>query len=126
MLRPSPNHGTQRLPNDDDEQTALGMPVIPFPSERVFNSATLMCGHIVLTATRHFSKCISKIVVAKICRNHACHWRIQLGGCNPPLNFPKNSGHPHGHCDRFTCLAVVIDVVAASSNNVCLCAFAIE
>ena len=48
------------------------------------------------------------------------------GGCNPPLNFPKNSGHLRGHCDRFTCLAVVIDVVAASSNNVCLCAFAIE
>ena len=48
------------------------------------------------------------------------------GGCNPPLIFQKNSGHPRGHCDRFTCLAVVIDVVAASSNNVCLCAFAIE
>ena len=58
------------------------------------------------------------------------HWRIQwgggCGGCNPPLNFPKNSGHPRGHCDRFTCLAVVIDVGAASSNNVCLCAFAVE
>ena len=49
-----------------------------------------------------------------------------LRGLQPPLNFPKNSGHPRGHCDGFTRLAVVIDVVAASSNNVCLCAFAIE
>ena len=23
MLRPSPNHGTQRLPNDDDEQVYI-------------------------------------------------------------------------------------------------------
>ena len=23
MLRPSPNHGTQRLPNDDDERTIV-------------------------------------------------------------------------------------------------------
>ena len=25
MLRPSPNHGTQRLPNDDDDEEALLM-----------------------------------------------------------------------------------------------------
>ena len=54
------------------------------------------------------------------------HWRIQWGGgCNPrnpPLNFPKNSGHPRGRCDRFTRLAVVIELVASSSNNACLCA----
>ena len=31
------------------------MPVIPFPSERVFNSATFMCRHIVLTTIIHFS-----------------------------------------------------------------------
>ena len=24
MLRPSPNHGTQRLPNDDDDDAAIG------------------------------------------------------------------------------------------------------
>ena len=27
MLRPSPNHGTQRLPNDDDDDDVI--PVIP-------------------------------------------------------------------------------------------------
>ena len=31
------------------------MPVIPFPSESVFNSATFMYGHIVLTTIRNFS-----------------------------------------------------------------------
>ena len=30
------------------------MPVIPFPSERVFNSATFMCRHIVLATVRNF------------------------------------------------------------------------
>ena len=29
------------------------MPVIPFPSERVFNSATFMCWHIVLATVRN-------------------------------------------------------------------------
>ena len=28
MLRPSPNHGTQRLPNDDDEFIIIRSPVI--------------------------------------------------------------------------------------------------
>ena len=30
------------------------MPVIPFPTERVFNSATFMCEHIAFTAVRYF------------------------------------------------------------------------
>ena len=25
MLRPSPNHGTQRLPNDDDDERRVGV-----------------------------------------------------------------------------------------------------
>ena len=45
-----------------------------------------------------------------------------VGGCNPPLIFQKNSGHPRGRCDRFTRVAVVIDLVVTSSNNACLCA----
>ena len=54
------------------------------------------------------------------------HWRIQwggggCGGCNPPF-FPKHIGHLRGRCDRFTGVAVVIELVAASSNNACLCA----
>ena len=32
----------------------LCMPVIPFPSERVFNSATFMFRHIVLATVRNF------------------------------------------------------------------------
>ena len=36
-------------------QIAICMSVIPFPSETVFNSATFMCGHIVLTTIRKFS-----------------------------------------------------------------------
>ena len=35
-------------------KTTLCMPVIPFPSERVFNSATVMCRHIVLATVRFF------------------------------------------------------------------------
>ena len=31
------------------------MPVIPFPSERVFNSATFMCKYIVLSTARNVS-----------------------------------------------------------------------
>ena len=72
------------------------MPVIPFPSERVFNPAPFMCRHIVFTTMIflfHLEEysilqllcagtippleishiCIWKIVVAKICRNHACY-----------------------------------------------------
>ena len=52
------------------------------------------------------------------------HWRIQwggCGGCNPPLNFRKNIGHPRGRCDRFKRVAFAIDVVVTSSNNACLC-----
>ena len=44
------------------------------------------------------------------------------GGCNPPLKFQKNSGHPRDRCDRFTRVDVVIDEVVTSSNNACLCA----
>ena len=45
-----------------------------------------------------------------------------LQGLQPPLNFPqKNSGHPRGLCDRFTRMAVVVDLVVTSSNNACLC-----
>ena len=44
------------------------------------------------------------------------------GGCNPPLIFKKNSGHPHGRCDRFIRVAVVVDLAVTSSNNACLCA----
>ena len=43
------------------------MPVIPFPSERVFNSATFMCGHIVLTTIRKFSNLqLKKIFAATV------------------------------------------------------------
>ena len=45
------------------------MTVIPFPSERVFNSATFMHRHIVLTTIRHLSnlhKFEKKIVEANI------------------------------------------------------------
>ena len=43
------------------------MTVIPFPSERVFNSATFMHRHIVLTTIRHLSNLhLKKIVEAKI------------------------------------------------------------
>ena len=37
------------------QHTALSMPEILFASGRVFNSATFMCGHIVLTTIRNFS-----------------------------------------------------------------------
>ena len=43
------------------------------------------------------------------------------GGCNPPIICKKNSGHPRGRCDRFTRVAVVVDLVV-TSNNACLCA----
>ena len=36
-------------------KTALCMPVIPFPSERVLNSSTFMCRHSVLTTIINFS-----------------------------------------------------------------------
>ena len=40
---------------------------VPFPSERVFNSATFMRRHIVLTTIRHLSNLyLKKIVEAKI------------------------------------------------------------
>ena len=43
------------------------MPVIPFPSERVFNSATFMCGHIVLTTIRKLSNLhLKKIFAATV------------------------------------------------------------
>ena len=43
-----------------------------------------------------------------------------LRGLQPPLNFQKkNSGHPRGRCDRFTRMAVVVDLVVTSSNNAC-------
>ena len=43
------------------------MTVIPFPSERVFNSATFMRRHIVLTTIRHLSNLhFFKIVEANI------------------------------------------------------------
>ena len=29
MLRPSPNHGTQRLPNDDDDDLCSPVPMFP-------------------------------------------------------------------------------------------------
>ena len=45
-----------------------------------------------------------------------------LRGLQPPLNFPKNIGHPRGRCDRFTGVAVMIDLVVTSSNNAGLCA----
>ena len=44
------------------------------------------------------------------------------GVATPPLIFKKNSGHPRGRCDRFTRVAVVVDVLVTSSNNACLCA----
>ena len=43
------------------------------------------------------------------------------GGCNPPLNFQKNDGHPRGRCDSFTRMAVVIDLVVTSSHSAWLC-----
>ena len=45
-----------------------------------------------------------------------------VAGLQPPLNFPKNIGHPRGRCDRFTGVAVMIDLVVTSSNNAGLCA----
>ena len=44
------------------QHTALCMPVILFPSGRVFNSATFMCGHIVIKtiinlSNLHLKKC---------------------------------------------------------------------
>ena len=50
------------------------------------------------------------------------HWRIQWGGGLQPPLFKKNCGHPRGRCDRFTRVAVVVDLVVTSSNNACLCA----
>ena len=41
------------------------------------------------------------------------HWRIQWGGVAgvaTPLNFQKNIGLPRGRCDRFTRVAVVVDL----------------
>ena len=36
-----------------------------------------------------------------------------VAGVATPLNFlKKNSGHPRGRCDKFTCVAVVIDLLA--------------
>ena len=59
-------------------------------------------------------------------------FRISTGGSSggvggvatPPLIFKKkNSGHPRGRCDRFTRVAVVIDlVIVTSSNSARLCA----
>ena len=43
------------------------------------------------------------------------------GVATPPLNFQKNNGHPRGRCDRFTRMAVVVDLLVTSSNNACLC-----
>ena len=45
-----------------------------------------------------------------------------VAGVATPLNFPKNIGHPRGRCDRFTGVAVMIDLVVTSSNNAGLCA----
>ena len=45
-----------------------------------------------------------------------------LRGLHPPLIFQKNIGHPRGRCDRFTGVAVMIDLVVTSSNNAGLCA----
>ena len=45
-----------------------------------------------------------------------------VGVATPPLIKKKNSGHPLGSCDRFSRVAVVIDLVVTSSNNAGLCA----
>ena len=46
-----------------------------------------------------------------------------LRGLQPPLLiFKKNSGHPRGRCDKFTRVAVVVDLLVTSSNNAYLCA----
>ena len=41
MLRPSPNHGTQRLPNDDDDDDGLSRAAKPF-LEVVLQSGTII------------------------------------------------------------------------------------
>ena len=44
-----------------------------------------------------------------------------LRGLQPPLIFKKKSGNPPGRCDRFTRVAIAIDLVVTSSNHACLC-----
>ena len=44
------------------------------------------------------------------------------GVATPPYFSKKNSDHPLGRCDRFTPVAVMVDLVVTSSNNACLCA----
>ena len=53
--------------------------------------------------------------------SHSTGGSSRGGGCNPPIICKKNSGHPRGRCDRFTRVAVVVDLVV-TSNNACLCA----
>ena len=50
MLRPSPNHGTQRLPNDDDDDCD-GRAVVEIPND-LFVCTILCCVMLVLPGSR--------------------------------------------------------------------------
>ena len=61
MLRPSPNHGTQRLPNDDDEHLLFVLCAVIFPAR---NSARLF---------RWFT---SKLIVSRIWTDKRREWWV--------------------------------------------------
>ena len=45
-----------------------------------------------------------------------------VAGVATPALIKIDRGHPRGHCDRITRVAVVGDLVVTSSNNAYLCA----
>ena len=61
------------------------MPVISFPSERVFNSATFMCRYIVLSTNRNFSNLDLNFFVKFV--NFPSHSKTTL--CMPVISFPS-------------------------------------
>ena len=64
------------------------MPVIPFPSERVFDSATFICTHIVLTTIINVSNLHFKKPKKVICLTYfPSHKQTAL--CTPVIHFPS-------------------------------------
>ena len=57
-----------------------------------------------------FNTCNTKHTTI-VCTGGSSGGGCGLRGLQPPLNFPKNIGHPRGRCDRFTGVAVMIDLV---------------
>ena len=81
------------------------MPVIPFPSERVFNSATFMCRYIVLSNTRNFSNLHLNFF------NFPSHSKNTV--CMPVIPFPSERVF---NSATFTCRYVVLSTARNVSN----------